>query len=746
MRKIFLLFVMLPVLAFGQSVSFKSFNTNDMSTNLAFPLPVGQWPINLRTNPGSTVYNAITSIVNSSTSPQVWTNTPDGKFIYPVGQPIVDTTGTLPGPQISINTNTGSIFVGKNIAQDVPMGLTTIRRWHMMSMTDSNEPSRFSIEGLVVDNEGYGLISDFQATGKGDKDAPWSELVMDAQGTNSQNYDSFNVLLDPTGAAIGPSEIRFNTTNGTAKATKFLVDKAGNTSIRGNLQMINDTLYTWPATNGSASQALVTDGNTPQQLSWATVGGAQDLWRTNTVDGGIWWSNVNGNAKFGPRALGTFVSGFTNATGKIVSTGIGDTALGYADGPNSLILSEGQGSIVAGKVTSGGELDADAWGSIIFGYATGTGSLIYEDGNGGVAFGNTLAGGVIEGDGNGSLTFGIASGASSTIKATANGALAGGNADAAGTIRASQNGALAFGRASGGTVSATVAGAVAEGEGNSGGIVTATSEGAHAFGVSDTGARLQAAQVGTMASGDTTLGGEILANAVGAHVLGFATATNSLMQCDIGGGLVAGAVANQGILYAHAGAGWEASFVLGYATGSGSRIDANGPGALAGGMGTNGWQTSAGGPASFTWGENVGNDTAVGFAQAFGEGYTNTASRTFNVGWGRQQFIIDTNIVTVNGNVAYSTNLITGAQPDFYLGSMDFVTNNVAHLLAPINVNPNKWETCAVAVTNSTASAVAITIAGNVHVQGTLFVTNLTILSYTHDGNKWTNCVSYAAY
>lgn len=104
-------------------------------------------------------------------------------------------------------------------------------------------------------------------------------------------------------------------------------------------------------------------------------------------------------------------------------------------------------------------------------------------------------------------------------------------------------------------------------------------------------------------------------------------------------------------------------------------------------------------------------------------------------------------IVVVSNNVAYSTNSITSTlAPDFYLGSMDIVTNAAFTVLAPVHVNPKLWETCVVAVTNSTAAAVAITLAGNLHIQGTLFVTNLTILTYVHDGNKWTNVVAYAAY
>ena len=91
---------------------------------------------------------------------------------------------------------------------------------------------------------------------------------------------------------------------------------------------------------------------------------------------------------------------------------------------------------------------------------------------------------------------------------------------------------------------------------------------------------------------------------------------------------------------------------------------------------------------------------------------------------------------------AATTNQATMA-PNFLLGYQDIQTNAAFTVVAPINVDATKFETCVVIYTNSTAAVVVITPPANCHAQGTANVTNVTVVTYTHDGNKWTNAVFF---
>lgn len=88
----------------------------------------------------------------------------------------------------------------------------------------------------------------------------------------------------------------------------------------------------------------------------------------------------------------------------------------------------------------------------------------------------------------------------------------------------------------------------------------------------------------------------------------------------------------------------------------------------------------------------------------------------------------------------YKTNLTTLA-PNFNLPVSLITTNAAFTLLAPINVDAgaNTYQFCTMFVTNSTASAVAITAPSGVRTVGTLFVTNLTRIDFEKYGNKFTN-------
>jgi hypothetical protein len=100
--------------------------------------------------------------------------------------------------------------------------------------------------------------------------------------------------------------------------------------------------------------------------------------------------------------------------------------------------------------------------------------------------------------------------------------------------------------------------------------------------------------------------------------------------------------------------------------------------------------------------------------------------------------------VAHTGKVVY--NLTTAAvpvSPVFTAGVnyMGFTTNAAFAFADPTGVSATEVRQCVVAVTNSTASAVAITLPASVWSQGTGYVTNVTICSFTSWAGQFTNCV-----
>jgi hypothetical protein len=89
----------------------------------------------------------------------------------------------------------------------------------------------------------------------------------------------------------------------------------------------------------------------------------------------------------------------------------------------------------------------------------------------------------------------------------------------------------------------------------------------------------------------------------------------------------------------------------------------------------------------------------------------------------------------------YPTNLTTMA-PDFKLGYSLISTNAAFTLLAPINVDATRAETCVMMITNSTAAAVVITPPTPWKTQGVWYVTNLTSITVFHYGNAVTNGIA----
>src|ERR1051325_5683706 len=76
-------------------ITFNAINTNSILTN-GFVLVVN-------TNVNSTVYNAITNLIQNNGSPQVWTN--DGTLTYPIAYP----------SNLVIRNFDGSVFTGAGV-------------------------------------------------------------------------------------------------------------------------------------------------------------------------------------------------------------------------------------------------------------------------------------------------------------------------------------------------------------------------------------------------------------------------------------------------------------------------------------------------------------------------------------------------------------------------------------------------------------------------------------------------------
>jgi hypothetical protein len=97
------------------------------------------------------------------------------------------------------------------------------------------------------------------------------------------------------------------------------------------------------------------------------------------------------------------------------------------------------------------------------------------------------------------------------------------------------------------------------------------------------------------------------------------------------------------------------------------------------------------------------------------------------------------NYLTQALNFATNQNQI---KPDFSLAEQLMSTNAAFTFLAPVGVDATKtvaqWTLCM--VTNTTASAVDVTMPANVHLVGTANVTNLTAFWFQCYAQKFTNC------
>lgn len=93
-----------------------------------------------------------------------------------------------------------------------------------------------------------------------------------------------------------------------------------------------------------------------------------------------------------------------------------------------------------------------------------------------------------------------------------------------------------------------------------------------------------------------------------------------------------------------------------------------------------------------------------------------------------------------------TTTNVTTLAPNFQIGYGYITTNAAFTVLDPINLISTRAETCVMLVTNSTASAVAITPATKWKTQGTWYVTNVSAITVFHYGTVFTNATCLPLY
>src|SRR6266404_1459617 len=249
--------LLVAVSSFGQAISTRNLDTNFFKTQTN----VAPYNITWNTNAGSGASNYIETIVRSNSSPQLWTND--------------NGTYTL------VQTNNALFQNGYQI------GLSGSPPWPFFNVYE-----QFNYPGAVGPSIGRGgnVIGQTNVTARLSVTSDgviWNSDLSFTATDDGNNGIAQAVVLLPHG---GPAVTLFSTNNVLGSSGLFV---STNTAVRddGTLKL-NNIEYVMPATNGAAGQALVTDGNTPQQLSWATLSaGAGALWFTNATLGKI--TNLN---------------------------------------------------------------------------------------------------------------------------------------------------------------------------------------------------------------------------------------------------------------------------------------------------------------------------------------------------------------------------------------------------------------------------------------------------------------------
>jgi hypothetical protein len=163
------------------------------------------------------------------------------------------------------------VFVGPDVAQDTALiDPTTIYFPYSITFIDSNSPSRFQSYMAAQDNENTGYYSAYSLFGHALPNNPNVSLNLSVRGTNNSAGLSFNV---------NPGVSASSLTYAKNSSTKWQVNDVG------DMTYIKGVGYFWPLTNALSGQALVSDGNTPQQLSWVTLAVGGELWTNDTVLG-----------------------------------------------------------------------------------------------------------------------------------------------------------------------------------------------------------------------------------------------------------------------------------------------------------------------------------------------------------------------------------------------------------------------------------------------------------------------------
>lgn len=210
----------------------------------------------------------------------------------------------------------GSHFIGRHV-DDVldTTDFGSVYPLFQASLIDSNEPAlaNFTMRAQDAANTYYGATVGSISVNKTN---PIADFSMDVLGTNG-----FQKTL----------EMQIKLTNGFVK----LSDSGGTlfnvNANNGDLTYLKSVQYSWPATNGSANQVLMTDGAVPQQLSWtafikALVQGTNVVLTTN---GNVITVNSTAQSIAGSNfvavAAGTNITAVTN--GGLVTISVSNTNL-----------------------------------------------------------------------------------------------------------------------------------------------------------------------------------------------------------------------------------------------------------------------------------------------------------------------------------------------------------------------------------------------------------------------------------
>lgn len=165
------------------------------------------------TNTPTVLTNIIQSLAGGGV--QVWTN--DGSFTWLSGLPTPDPTGNSPGPPFFFSRD-GSLYMGTNVTQDINVNdYSYSRPIYHISMTDSNEPSKFLVQLEACDSEEFNYYSYIVMSGLANNpnntitdinldslDTDGRESVVDIVANSGNGASIFLSESNVTAISIGP--------------------------------------------------------------------------------------------------------------------------------------------------------------------------------------------------------------------------------------------------------------------------------------------------------------------------------------------------------------------------------------------------------------------------------------------------------------------------------------------------------------------------------------------------------------